>query len=165
MPDFARPKLWAPPGVGDEARADEAELMQQVVAVEYMKALYEPDLKAIDETCELVLANAKVSPNTGLKAGYWHIIRHEPGFVSYVKPLEWGNGEPRDPGSWMYEELMRDDFWSNRSKRVAKERNEKLAAARKRELDREAMDRAGDYDERYKNANTTQILVPAGYRR
>lgn len=138
--------------------------MQQVAVVEYMKALFEPDLKAIDETCELVLALPNADPSKGLKPNYWHIIRHEPGFVSYVKPLEWANGEPRDPGSWMYEELARDDFWSNRSRAVARERNRKLMEAREREEQREAQDRAGDFDERWKNANTTQILVPRSVR-
>lgn len=160
MADFARPKLWAPPGAGAEARADEAELMEQVFEEQYIRSLYEPDLKAIDENLELRKALPNTSPNTGLKGGYWHIIRHEPGFVSYVTPLEWADGSPRDPGSWMYEHLAREDMWSNRSRKEARERNRKLMEARQREEQREAQDRAAEFDERWKNANSTQILVP-----
>lgn len=135
--------------------------MSQVFEVEYTKALYEDDLKAIDPLLRLVKAQATVTPGNGLKPGYWHLIRDEPGsFVSYVTPLEWPDGSPREPGSWMYEHLAKEDMWSNRSRRVAAERNRKLMEARQREEQREAMDRAGDFDERWKQANRTQILVP-----
>lgn len=164
MADYARPKLWAPPGVGVEARADEAELMQQVFEEQYVRAMYEPDLKAIDPNLELRKAQNTVTPGNGLKAGYWHIIRHEPGFVSYVTPLEWADGSPREPGSWMFEMMAREDMWSNRSRREVAERNRKLMEAREREERREAQDRAGEFDERWKSANSTQILVPRSVR-
>lgn len=160
MPDYARPRLWAPPGVGHEARQDEAELMAQITDVEYVKAKYEPDLKAIDPSLCLVKAKPHTEVGSSLKAGYWHIIRHEPGFVSYVTPLEWANGEYREPGSWIYEHIAKEDMWNDRTKKMTKERNRKIHNARERELDREALDRAGDFDERYKNANSTQVLLP-----
>lgn len=160
MADYARPKLWAPPGAGDEARADEAELMQQVFYVEHVRATFLPDLKAIDENLDIIKAQDTVTPGNGLKAGYWHIIRHEPGFVSYVTPLEWPDGSYREPGSWIFEHLAREDMWSNRSQREARERNRKLQEARQREEQREAMNRAGDYDDRLKHLEGVQIHVP-----
>lgn len=162
MADYARPKLWAPLGVGHEARADEAELMSQVFSEQYIRALYEPDLKAIDPALELRKAQDTVTPGNGLKPGYWHIIRHEPGFVSYVTPLEYPDGSPREPGSWMYEHLAKEDMWSNRSVKAAHERNRKLMEARAREEERERQDRVGDFNERYAAANRVQILVPRG---
>lgn len=135
--------------------------MEQVYQNEYIRALYEPDLKAIDPALELRRAKEDVEPGVGLKAGYWHIIRHEPGFVSYVTPLEWADGSPRDPGSWMFDHIKEEDMWSNRSQRAREERNKKLIEARERQEKREAMDRAGDFDERYAASKRTQILLPS----
>ena len=51
------------------------------------------------------------------------------------------------------------DSWNDRVRRDIAEMKRKEAAAHEADLLRERMDRAHEFDERWKSANSTQILV------
>lgn len=153
-------KLYVPPNVRAEAQRDEAEMLMQIVEIEGTLARFNAELRQIDPYLRMVRAKENLEPGSPFKPGYYHVVRHEPGFLAYVTPLEYENGEPREPGSWVFDHIAKEDLWNDRVQRDRKERERKLREAQQRQSDREAQDRAGDFDERLKNANSTQILVP-----
>jgi hypothetical protein len=99
----------------------------------------------------------------GLKAGYWHLVRRQPGSPAYVKPLEWESGpqrgEPRDPGSWIFEAAQLDDLWNDRARKAHKKRMKAAAVARERRTEFERQDRINEMHERVASRQRTQILV------
>lgn len=152
-------KLYVPPHVRAEAARDEAEMLAQIYEVESVLQYFNAMLKDIDPYLRMVKAKDQLDPGSPFKAGYYHVVRHEPGFMAYVTPLEHDNGTYREPGSWIFDHIAKEDLWNDRVMRDRKERERKLREAEQRQREREAQDRAGDFDERLAATKRTQILV------
>ena len=151
-----------PPSAQAEIERDHRELADNLFAVAAVKADFDRDLRDIDPYLELLKAKDSTTV-VGLKAGYWHLVRRQPGHPAYIKPLEWESGpdkgKPRDPGSWIFEAAMLDDLWNDRARKAHKKRLAAAERARERRRERESQDRIDEIGERIRSRNRTQILV------
>jgi hypothetical protein len=154
-----------PPRFREEVERDRAAIISEVVEVEQTLREYTRELQKIDPHLRMIKAKPNADPEGPLKAGYYHVIRDAPGMPVYVTPLMWDNGEYREPGSWVYEHVQYEDLWNDRSQKAQRKRNKEFEKARQRQKDRDALARAAEYDERVKQANSTQILVKGGIPR
>ena len=68
-------------------------------------------------------------------------------------------GSFRELGSHVYDLMEQNDMWNDRARKAGRERARKLAAAADAQRARESRDRVNEYNERWKAANSTQILV------
>lgn len=123
------------------------------------------ELKRVKETLELVWAPEGVK-HPALSPGRFHIIEHNPlPAPPNVIPLEDPEtGAYREPGSWMFDMLQRNDMWSSRNKKLREENDAKLRAARARAVEREKEDLDTELDERIKSILNTSISM-AGTRK
>lgn len=95
----------------------------------------------------------------GLKPGYYHLIYEVPGVGSWIEPYQGPNGEFRELDDGIFVVAAESDSWNDRVRRDIAEQNRKAAASAAADRLRERMDRAHNFDERWKSANSTQILV------
>jgi hypothetical protein len=153
--------LWMPPRFRDEVERDRQKIIEQVFEVEAVCGYFTKELRQIDPYLRMIRAKDNASPSGPLKAGYYHVIREAPSMPVYVTPCEWANGDYREPGAWVFEHIQMEDLWNDRAMKAKKKRNIELEAARKREKDREALDRAREYDTRLAHATNARISVPA----
>lgn len=149
--------MWLPETTRSELARDRQEVMEMVAEVAGVSRHFTTALRSIDPNLELVKAKDSAAL-MGLKPGYWHVIRK--GTPCDILPLEDGMGNPREPGSWMFDWLNEQDLWNERAVRANKERQRRLTAAREKEREREREQRIAEADERWKRANSTQISVP-----
>lgn len=147
-----------PPTTRDEIDRDRRETVDNMIEIAAVKADFDRDLKQIDPYLELLKAKDKTTV-VGLKAGYWHVIRLNPGHPVDILPLQYPDGSYRNPGSWIYDFVMESDLWNDRAKRAKREAQAKAVAARERRQARESEDRINEMHERVASRNRTQILV------
>lgn len=159
-------QLWSPSAtpraiarrVESEAAREQRQLIEEVSNVTGRLRHYQ---KRLDET----YTNLKVmmaKPNTtieGLRPGYYHLIYDVPGVGTWIEAYEGPNGEWRDLDDGILVLAAESDGWNDRVRRDIAEQKRKAAAAAEADRLRERMDRAHDFDERWHNANTTQISV------
>lgn len=157
--------LWLPPGAQrDSEVARETRLIQaQVERVARSLEHWNRELATIDPYLSVVLAKPETTVD-GLRGGYYHLVRQQPGSPAYIKPIEGPNGEWRDLDSSILDIALEDDLWNDRTQRMRREQNEKREAARQRERDRNAQARAAEFNERWHARNTVSIQVPKGVR-
>jgi len=108
---------------------------------------------------KVILAKPKTTV-IGLKGGYYHIVRIRPGTAAWVQPYEGPDGEWRDLDSGIVDVALQADMWNDRTQRQLRQAQERAEAARQRQKQREAQDRAAEYDARVRSMLSTQILVP-----
>lgn len=159
------PTLWLPQdraqAQAEAASAEQRQMLEELERVTGLLEHYNRELRAIDPHLQVVLAK----PNTtveGLKPGYYHIVRMRPGHPAYIKPVEHADGSWRDLDSSVFDLVAEDDLWNDRAQREQRQKARRALEARQRERDREALDRAREFDERWKAANSVSILVPKG---
>lgn len=160
------PTLWLPKdreeAMAREALAEQRQMAEELNRVTGALEHYNRELQKIDPHLRVVLAK----PNTtveGLKPGYYHIVRLRPGTMAYIKPIEDPEtGAWRDLDSSIFDLVAEDDLWNDRVQREKRAKARKALEAKQRQREREAMDRAREFDERWKAANSVQILVPKG---
>jgi hypothetical protein len=147
--------LYLPPSaVAEEQR----QMLDEMEAVAGRLQHYQ---KRLDETytgLKVMLAK----PNTtieGLKPGYYHLVFDVPGSGTFIEPYQGPNGEWRDLDDGIFTLAAESDGWNDRVRRDMAKMRAKAEADRKADLLRERMDRAHAFDERWKSANSTQILV------
>lgn len=153
------PSLYLPEAARSEIESDRAAIAAQYMTVKGQLEHYNPMLKRIDPMLELVRAHDRTAEGSPMKAGYYHILRHAPGHPTTILPLEYDNGERREPGSWMFTYLEEQDMWNDRARRASRNRSERIRDAAARQREQESQERVADYNERWKSANSTQILV------
>jgi hypothetical protein len=158
-------QLYLPPSARNEIDRDRAEIMQQYMQVKGTLDHFNRELREIDDRLKMVIANDHVADDSPLKAGYYHILLEAPGHPTTVLPLEYDNGEYREPGSWIFPYLEEQDMWNDRVRRAGRERQRKLSEARDRQSAREAADRAAEFNARWKSANSLSVLIPRGLER
>lgn len=121
---------------------------------------YNRELYHIDRGLKVIMAK----PNTqhpDLKPGYYHLIRSEcETCPTMLKVWEGPDGEWRDLDSSIFEWVKEADMWNDRTQRELRNKARQAEQARQRAQNREAMDRAHDFDERLYNATHVQISVP-----
>lgn len=86
----------------------------------------------------------------GAFPGRWNLVW--PGYHGgplCVKPLETEDGGFREPGSWVYDMLAREDLWSERATRERNRIRREADVAKARRLERERAERDQDVLERY----------------
>jgi len=152
-------QLYLPQSARSEIEQDRAAIAMQYYSVKGTLDHYNQELRRIDPRLELVRAKDQVEEGSPMKPGYYHILLHAPGHPTTILPCEYDNGEYREPGSWMYPYLEEQDMWNDRARRASRNRQERIREAAARERERESQDRIADYNERWKSANSTQILV------
>lgn len=159
LPDSVRTGgVIVPPTTRNEIFRDKQELRENLFSVAAIKADFDRDLKAIDDHLEIVKAKDQTTV-VGLKAGYWHIIRMNPGHPADVLPCEYPDGSYREPGSWIYEWLMESDLYNDRARKANRKRQAEARLAAERRRHRESDDRINEIGERLHSRNRTQILV------
>lgn len=95
----------------------------------------------------------------GLKPGYYHLIWDVPAFGAWIEPYQGPNGEWRDLGDGILVVAAESDTWDERVKRDIAEEKRKARVSAENDRLRARMDRAHEFDERWKSANSSQILV------
>lgn len=148
-----------PRSVESEVMREQSQLALELYEITGKMEYYSRELKQIDPHLSVILAK----PNTtvlGLKPNFYHIVRLRPGSPAYIKPVEGPNGEWRDLDSSIFDMVAEEDLWNDRTQRDKREKARKADEARIRQRQREAMDRAREFDERLKSALNTSISVP-----
>lgn len=151
--------LYLPQSVQHEIETDRAEIAMQYMELRGLLDHWNRELQRIDPRLRMVKAHDRVASDSPLKAGYYHVILDAPGHPSTVLPLEYENGEYREPGSWVFEFMERNDMWNDRAIRASRNRQQRIREAAERQKDRERQERVDHYNERWASANRTQILV------
>lgn len=154
------PTIYLPQSIRSGIEQDRLEIMQQYSEVRGTLDRFNPELRRIDPRLHMVKAHDKVAAGSPMKAGYYHILLDDPAAGTVmIKPLQYDNGEFREPGSWMFEELAKEDMWNDRAMREGRERSRRMREAGERQRQREASERSAEFNERWRSANRTQILV------
>jgi hypothetical protein len=153
--------MWVPPAVHrdilDERRRFDAATLKGLELLEELRRFNE-ELQRIDPHLELVRA----SPNAtlpGLKPGYYHVVRHNPDAPVSVDVLEGPDGEFVEPGSNVFDMLERSDMWSERAMKIRQKKELDAARSKERAREKEREDRIYEFKERWKQANSDQILI------
>lgn len=142
----------------DEVAREQRQMIEEVESVTGHLRHYQAILDEKYVGLKVMLAK----PNTtieGLKPGYYHLIYDVPGVGTWIEAFEGPNGEWRDLDDGILTLAAESDSWNERVQRDVAEMRRKRAAAKQAELLRARMDRAHEFDERWKSANSTQILV------
>lgn len=153
------PQLFLPTSARDHIQKDRAEIAIQYMAIDNTIRHYTAELRRIDPHLRMVKAHDRVAPDSSLKAGYYHILRDMEGTAVNVLPLQYDNGEYREPGSWIFPYLEEQDMWNDRARRASRKRQEAIRAATERQRERERQDRVDEFNERWASANRTSIRV------
>lgn len=131
-------KLWVPPTftkqAGESTDAHEAEIARMAAVAKEIgdaQAHWQPLLEQIDPHLMLVKAYMNASA-AGLRPGFWHVIRHNPGAPPTIIVLENEDGSYQEPSQRMLDLVRHNDL---QNVQVDRDRKEK---ARK---DREASDK------------------------
>lgn len=146
-----------------EALREQRQIIEELETVSGRLRHYQRRLDEVYPGVKVMLAK----PNTtieGLKPGYYHLVYEVPGVGTWIEPYEGPNGEFRELDDGILVLAAESDSWNDRVRRDIAEQKRKAAAAAEAERLRERMDRAHEFDERWKNANSTQILVPRSVR-
>lgn len=138
---------------------DNAEIIAQVEAEAEKLNYFNYELAKIDPDLKVVMAKPGAD-HPDIKPGYYHLIRVLPQ-GAYIRIIEDPvTGEWRDLDSSIFQIAQEDDLWNDRTQRELAARRKRADEARQKAQQREAMERAHDFDERLHNAMTTQISVP-----
>jgi hypothetical protein len=138
---------------------EQAQLVEEFYDVTGKLEHFNRELYKIDRYLKVVLAK----PNTtvqGLKPNFYHLVRLRPGHLAYIKPIEGPNGEWRDLDSSVFDLVAEEDLWNDRTQREMRQKARRAEEARQRQKQREAQDRAREFDERLYHATHVSVRVP-----
>lgn len=163
LPDSSRTGgIVLPATTRNEIFRDKADLRENLFSIAAVKADFDRDLKQIDDHLEIVKAKDQTTV-VGLKAGYWHIIRMNPGHPADVLVLEHPDGSYREPDSSLFDFVMESDLYNDRARKAHRKRQEEARRASERRRERESQDRIDEIGRRVKSRNSTQIHVRRKY--
>lgn len=153
--------MWVPPRVSRELHEEglrhNAELSLQAVLADELKE-WTSELQKIDPYLEMFWAPEKVT-HPALKPGRFHVLRHSPvGGPVTVIPLEGPNGEYRELGSWVFDQIRSEDLWNAEVGRDRARRRKQLLQAEENRKRREREERIEEIDGRLKAANNPGVL-------
>jgi len=134
--------MWLPPSVSREHLDSTAKHEAALSLMTHVKGQLEDwtaELKRIDPYLELIRA-APNATAAGLRPGFYHVMRHNPGAPPSLLVIEYPDGSYREPDSGILDMLRHADMWDDRVIRDREKRNREieksLAACEERE-DRE----------------------------
>jgi len=147
--------------MADEVAQDRAEIMAEYRELQGQLAFWTRELRTrlSEPHLKVVKAHDQVGPGSPMKAGYYHVLLEAPGHPTTVMPVENPDGSFRELDSRVYDMMEENDLWNDRARAAGRERGRKLKEAAERQRARESQDRVNEYNERWKAANSTQILV------
>lgn len=119
---------------------------------------YNKELKQIDPDLELVWAPETVTA-PGLSPGRFHVLRRNPPPAPpLLLPLETEDGGFKEPGSWMYDWLRRQDLWNDAAQADRRKAEQELERQRDKRRAEEREEVAWEIDERLRVANRPSVL-------
>jgi hypothetical protein len=157
-------QLYLPESARPAIERDRAEVAAQFYSLKSELAEWNAELQRIDPRLRMVKAKENTPADSPLKAGYYHIVMDVPGHPSTILPLEYDNGEYREPGSWVYPFMEEQDMWNDRARRASRKRGERVREAQERRKEQEQQRYAEQFNERWRAANSTQISVSRDVR-
>jgi hypothetical protein len=150
--------MWTPTRhQQQERRRREGELQRMVLKHAALKD-WNRELKQIDPYLELVFAPESADA-PGLVPGRYHLLRHNPGAVPSLIPLQGPEGEFREPDSSIFQLLRESDLWNDQAERARRKTQEKLDQARERRRQREHEQRVEEMVGRAKARFEPGVLV------
>jgi hypothetical protein len=123
----------------------------QAVLDEWNRILYQ-----IDSDLRMVRAKENVAL-PGLKPGFYHVIRPNPVGPPFIHPVESDEGEFREPGSWLLDELRASDQWNPSVGRARERKMQELDRQKQRAREREREERLDEVNERWKAASNPGV--------
>ncbi len=148
--------LWVP----ESARLTN-DVDSQLVALgerhQWLK-FFDRELRELDEGLSLVKASDSAT-EPGLKPGYWHIRRENPGDMASYFPLEGDEGEFVEPSSEHLGMMRRMDLQNPRAFRDFVKRYERLEADRERRRQLEAEERQTEFAERLESHERAHVSM------
>lgn len=150
-----------PKRVESEVYAEHAQMAQEMDDLTGAMEHYSRELQRVfnDPYIKIILAKPHTTVQ-GLKPNYYHIVRMQPGVMAYVKPVENPDGTWRDLDSSVFDLAAEDDLWNDRTQKEILRRRRKAEEARVRQREREAADRAREFDERLHSATHVSVAIP-----
>ena len=157
--------VWVPERYRREREQFNAEVWERIVSNELsrMKGVMDKfnyELKKIDRHLELVriAADADVR-GTPFRAGFYHVVRMNPGAPASVMVVEGDMGEFVEPSSRLFDDLARADLWKDGNMKALQDRQRKLDEAEARERQRENEARRDELLERVKAVTETSVSM------
>jgi hypothetical protein len=158
--------IWVPPRVSAELRASTLEHQAQVMGQARRDAMLDwwtGELQKIDPKLSMIKARDDCDV-AGMRAGYYHVLRIEPGAPASLFIIEGPDGEFMEPNSSVFDMLRRNDLWRREAvadrKRMQREARE--AADKRRERERQA--RLEELRERVRAVTETSVSMHKGER-
>lgn len=148
-----------PRRAASEVDRENAQMHLEMYAISAKLDHYNKELKQIDQYLSVILAKPKTTV-MGLKPNYYHLVRMRPGTLAYIKPIQGPNGEWRDLDSSIFDTVAENDMWNDATQRELNKLQRRAEAARVAQKDREAQDRAREFDERWHSATHVSVSVP-----
>jgi hypothetical protein len=158
-------KLYLPESarraMSDEVARDRQEIQSEYSDLRDELAFWTRELRTrLNEPhLKVVKAHEQVAYGSPMKAGYYHVLLEHPGHPTTILPIEYPDGSFRDLGSHVYDLMEKEDMWNDRARKAGRERGRLFKEAAERQRERESQARVEEYNERWKSANSSQILV------
>ncbi len=154
---------WVPPRVSRELEQERIAAYARVaVLTDYMDTMrdFNVDLARIDPNLSIVKAKESAEPGSGIRAGYWHVLRMNPGAPPSWFVVEGPDGEYIEPTSQIFDRLAGwMDLQSPAVERRRREREEAIVKARERHEAEERRRWDEEVTERYNALNRTQVSM------
>lgn len=116
------------------------------------------ELRTIDPYLDLVRAKDSAEGVPGLKPGYYHVIRHNPGAPTSLMAIETEDGGFKEPDSSVFDMLRRSDFWNDELQRDRRRKLERARESENRRKEREAQARKDEYQINLKALESPGVL-------
>lgn len=159
LPSSVRTRGVALPRAAEsEIMREQSQMVEELYRVADKLDHYNRELYQIDPDLSVMLARPHTTVE-GLKPNYYHLVRLRPGHPAWIKPVEHDDGSWRDLDSSLFDLVAEADLWNDRVQREIRQKQRRAEEARVRQKQREGMDRAAEFDERWKSANNTSISV------
>ena len=143
----------------DETAKHQAEVELMVALRDELEG-FNKELKQIDPDLELVWV-PETATNPALSPGRYHIMRRNaPPTPPLLLPLEHEDGSFKEPGSWVYDWLRKQDLWNDRAQADKRKAEQELERQRDKRRQAEREETAWEIDARLRSLDSTQILVP-----
>jgi hypothetical protein len=121
------------------------------VTEEWNRILYQVD-------AELRLVRAQESASApGIVPGYYHVLRRNDLGPPTPIPVQGPDGEYREPGSWLLDQLAESDLWNGRSQKDRERAYQELTRQKARRKERETEERRDEIKERWKAASNPGV--------
>lgn len=157
--------LWVPPTytkqAGEASAAQEADIAAMAAAAQEMgdaMRYWEPLLQQIDPHLRLVKAFGNAE-SPGLRPGFWHVIRHNPGAPPTIIVLENEDGSYQEPSQRMLDLVRHNDLQNvqvDRDRRERARRDREASEKRRADANRE---RSEELAERVKAVTRAQVSM------